>query len=183
LPGTASWMDLFAPATRNLRVGTRGRVLLAALVVVLATATIGVSARLSPLATFRPASGWLVERAGADNPSLVVAVTARDASVIRPVALFGTFKELSRDGVLVWADTVGRGRKDFPPRSAWPPRLGSFRVDHGWEGQPAPNIQQRVWVGSVQGWDLDVRIFFATQRPSSALRAQAQAELDRLRLP
>jgi len=158
-------------------------VLLAALVVALATATIGASARMSPLATFRPASGWLVKRAGADNPSLVVAVTARDASVIRPVALFGSFKKLSRDGVLVWADTAGRGRKDFPPRSTWPPRLGSFRVDHGWEGQPAPNIQQRVWVGSVQGWDLDVRVFFATQRPSSALRAQAQAELDRLRLP
>jgi hypothetical protein len=176
-------MDPFAHQTRNLGVETRGHVLLAALVVALATASISASAPLSPLATFRPAHGWLVKRAGADNPSLVVAVTRPDASVIRPVALFGSFKKLSSDGVLVWADTIGRGRKGFPPRSAWPPRLGSFRVDHGWEGQPAPNILQRVWVGSVQGWDLDVRVFFATQHPSSALRAKAQAELDRLRLP
>jgi hypothetical protein len=47
----------------------------------------------------------------------------------------------------------------------------------------AANIQQRTWVGSVHGWDLDVRVFFATQRPSLALQAQAQAEVNRLRLP
>jgi len=163
--------------------GSRVLVALAALAVAPGTVSIGISAPGSRLATFRPAPGWLVERAGAANPSLVVAVTARDASAIHPVALFGSFKKLSRGGILVWADTVGRGRTGFPTRSAWPPQLASFRVDHGWELQPAANLQQRVWVGSVNGWDLDVRVFFATQRPSAALRALAQSELRRLRLP
>jgi hypothetical protein len=166
-----------------MRVRVRGLAVFAASAVALTGATVGTSAARSPLASFRPAAGWLVERAGASNPSLVVAVTAPDAAAIHPVALFGSFKKLSPDGILVWADTVGRNRKGFPSRSPWPPRLASFRIDHGWEGQPAANIQQRDWVGSVQGWDLDVRVFFATQRPSAPLRAQAQAELNRLRLP
>jgi hypothetical protein len=149
----------------------------------LSMATGGASAPATRLATFRPSLGWLAVRAGVDNPSLVVAVTARDAAAVHPVALFGGFTRLSRGGILVWADTVGRGRRDFPAASAWPPHLASFRIDHGWEGQPAANIQQRTWVGSVDRWDLDVRVFFATQRPGRALQARAQAELNRLRLP
>jgi hypothetical protein len=176
-------MDRFAHAIRNLRMGVRGLALLAALAVALSIATIGASTPGSRLAIFRPAPGWLVERAGATNPTLVVAVTASDASAVHPVALFGSFKKLSPGGILVWADTVGRGRGGFPTRSAWPPHLASFRVDHGWEGQPAANLQQGVWVGAVHGWDLDIRVFFATQHPSAALRAQAQAEVNRLRLP
>jgi hypothetical protein len=163
--------------------GVRGLALLAALAVALGTATIGASAPGFLLAGFWPAPGWLVERAGAANPSLVVAVTAPDASAVHPVALFGSFKKLSPGGILVWADTVGRGRRGFPTQSAWPPQLASFRVDHGWEGQPAANVQQRIWAGSVHGWDLDIRVFFATQRPSAALQAEAQTELYRLRLP
>lgn len=112
-----------------------------------------------------------------------MAVTTPDVAAIHPVALFGSFKKLSRHGILVWADTVGHGRKGFPSRPTWPPRLASFRIDHSWEGQPAPNIEQRTWVGAVHAWDLDVRVFFGTRRPDAALRAQAQAELQRLRLP
>ena len=164
-------MDRLASQPR--KPGMRLRVLagLAALTVALA-ATAGASASRPRLASFRSASGWLVEQAGADNPSLVVAVTAPDASAAHPVALFGSFKKLSRSGILVWVDTAGRGRKGFPAATAWPPRLARFRIDHGWEGQPAANIQQRVWVRSVHGWDLDFRVFFATQDPSSALQAE-----------
>jgi hypothetical protein len=163
--------------------GRRRLALLAALVAALGIGTTGESALESRLANFRPASGWLVARAGADNPSLVVAVTTRDASAIHPVALFSSFKRLSRNGVLVWVSTLGRGRRGFPSATVWPPKLATFRVDHGWELQPAANIQQRVWVRSVHGWDLDARVFFATQHPDPALLAKAQAELSRLRLP
>jgi hypothetical protein len=145
-------------------------------------ATIGWASK-PPLASFRPASGWIVANAGASNPSLVVAVTSPDVAAIRPVALFGSFEKLSRHGILVWADIVGKGLSGFPNRVAWPPRLASFRIDHGWEGQPAPNIEQRTWVGVVDGWDLDVRVFFATQHPSALLRARARAELEHLRVP
>jgi hypothetical protein len=176
-------MDRSAHVTRTVGMELRGLAVLAVLAGALGVATTGRSALESRLASFRAAPGWLVVRAGPDNPSLVVAVTARDAPAVHPVALFGSFKKLSRDGILVWAETVGRGRTGFPPGIAWPPRLARFRVDRGWEGQPAANIQQRVWVGSVHGWDLDVRVFFAMQHPSAALRTKAQAELSRLRLP
>jgi hypothetical protein len=113
---------------------------------------------------------------------MVVAVTARDAAVIHPFALFGSLRRLSRSGILVWAVTIGRGRHGFA-RRRWPPRLASFRVERGWEGQPASSVQQRVWLGAVHGWDMDVRVYFGTQTPSVRLRAKAQAELLRLRLP
>lgn len=180
---TACLMDRSAHATRSFGVRRRGLVLPFLVAVVLGLATGSSSALESRLASFRPASGWLVERAGADNPSLVVAVTARDAAAVHPVALFGSFRRLSRSGILVWVDTAGRGRKGFPTAKRWPPPLALFRVDHGWEGQPAANVQQRVWFGSVHGWDLDVRVFFATQHPTAPMRSTAQAELSRLRLP
>jgi hypothetical protein len=128
------------------------------------------------------APGWTVARIRAASPGFV-AVTAADAAVLHPWALFGSLTRLSPSGIVVWVSTLGRNRPRFPQRTTWPPRLASFRVDRGWEGQPAPTIQQRVWVGSVRGWDLDVRVYFATQAPSRALRAKAQAELRRLRLP
>jgi hypothetical protein len=116
------------------------------------------------------------------DTSMVVAVTADDARAVRPFALFASMKRLSRRGVLVWASTVGRGRAGFRPM-AWPPRLASFRVDRGWEGQPAANVQQRLRFGRVGDWDLDVRVYFGTQHPGRILLAKAQAELRRLRLP
>jgi hypothetical protein len=136
-----------------------------------------------PYASFRPAPGWIVARAGVADPGLVVAVTARDAGVLHPFGLFDSFTKLSPRGAIVWAATIGRRRPGFPLRTTWPPRLSTFRVDRGFEGQPAPNIQQRVWVGDVRGWDMDVRVFFATQHPSAELLAAAEAELRRLRLP
>jgi len=114
---------------------------------------------------------------------LVVAVTRADAAAVRPFALFDSFMRLSPSGILVWVETIGRGRANFPIRKTWPPRLVSFRVQRSWEGQPAPNVQQRVWVGAVRGWDLDVRVYFATQHPSQALLARARAQIARLRLP
>ena len=66
---------------------------------------------------------------------------------------------------------------------AWPPRLSSLRVHRGGEGQPAPNVQQRLRFGSVRGWDLDVRVYFGTQHPGRRLLGLAGAELRRLRLP
>jgi hypothetical protein len=154
-----------------------------AVIVAGSLASVALSALGMARATIRPAPGWVVAGGGAGNPSLVVAVSAGDVAAVRPVALFGSFKRLSSRGILVWVSTDGRGRAGFPARKVWPPRLRGFKVERGWEGQPALNIQQRVWVGSVRGWDLDVRVFFGTQRPSRSLLAQAQRELGRLHLP
>jgi hypothetical protein len=140
-----------------------------------------------PSPTFRPARGWVVVRpTKAEQPgvyrSMMLAVTRRDVGVLHPFALFTSFRRLSSRGIIVWAVTVGRHRPGFR-RIRWPPVLSTFRVDHGWEGQPAANIQQRLEFGAVRGWDLDVRVFFATQHPDQKLLEEAQAELRRLRLP
>lgn len=162
---------------------SRRLTLIAISLLALAGASASGSTQTTPLASFRPAHGWIVVQAGADNPSLVVAVTTPDAAAVHPVALFESFKKLSPRGILIWADTAGRRRKGFPPAKTWPPKLTNFRIDHGWEGQPAPNIQQRTWVRAVHGWDLDIRVFFATQQPSATLKTRAQAELRQLHLP
>jgi hypothetical protein len=50
-------------------------------------------------------------------------------------------------------------------------------------GTTRPNIQQRLNWGVVNGWDMDVRVYFARQHPDKKLLAEAQAQLDRLVLP
>jgi hypothetical protein len=128
------------------------------------------------------APGWVVATP-ADHPSSIVAVTSPDAALLHPFSPFVGFTALSREGVVVWATTISRAGKTraFAPMR-WPPVLASFRVDHGWEGQPAPRIQQRLRWGAAGGWDVDVRVYFGTQHPDEALIAKAQAELGRLRL-
>ncbi len=113
---------------------------------------------------------------------MVVAVTTRDVAAAHPFEVFTSLTRLSKNGILIWATTIGRNRPTFTPMQ-WPPRLSSFRVDHGWEGQPAANVQQRLRWGVVDGWDMDVRVYFATQHPGKKLLREAQAQLDGLTLP
>jgi hypothetical protein len=139
------------------------------------------------LAAIAPAHGWTLLRPGPsqrDIPKrMVIAVTTPDAASQRPFAIFTSLTRLRPSGILIWAWTFPRGSSTHPfPRVSWPLRLSSFRLDRGWEGQPAPNIQQRLLGADVGGWTLDVRVYFATQRPSRALVAKAQAELDRISL-
>jgi hypothetical protein len=141
----------------------------------------------APALHFHRASGWLVvEPTRAEQPalwqSMIVAVTVHDAAAAHPFALFTSLTRLSKRGILIWATTIGRNRPTFA-RMQWPPRLSSFRVDHGWEGQPAANVQQRLKWGVSDGWDMDVRVYFGTQHPDRKLLEAAQAQLDRLVLP
>src|SRR5205823_2825150 len=111
--------------------------------------------------------------------------TRADAGTVRPFMPFTGFTRLSRRGIIIWATTLGRRRTiDGFPHIAWPPQLSSFRVEDSWEGAPsAGHVQQRLRSGHAGGWDLDVRVYFATQHPDKALLALAQAELNRLVLP
>lgn len=159
--------------------------------VLVVTLTAGAaSARSSTVSTrppnFKPASGWVIVRAGRRQPwmssSEVIAVTSRDVEAAQPFGALTSLKKLSSRGILVWASTIGRNRPTFIPMQ-WPPRLSSFRLDHAWEGQPAANVQQRLKWGVINGWDMDVRVYFATQHPDKKLLEQAQAQLDRITLP
>jgi hypothetical protein len=93
-----------------------------------------------------------------------------------------TLAALPRGGILVTAWDYGRApQHDLSPTRRLPYRLVEFRHDRGWEGQPAANVPEYVLFASLRRHILDVRVFFGRQRPSSRLRARAQAELATLR--
>jgi len=126
---------------------------------------------------------------GPTNPTKLApqvwAITVRSNwSALRPFDLFNGLRDLRGDAIVVWASTSGHGGPtNVFTQAEWPLRLSTFRVDGTWEGQPAPNVQQRLRWASVDGWHVDVRVYFGTQKPSGKLLAQAQAELNRLQLP
>jgi hypothetical protein len=138
--------------------------------------------------TFQPARGWWILTTGPTDDRQFSPETwaASDPRGVQPDVfdLFTGLRRLSRQGILIWASNSGRGGPTSVfTRTSWPLRLSGFRVDHGWEGQPAGNVQQRVRWAAFSGWHLDVRVYFGTQHPSATLLEKAQAELDRLRLP
>jgi hypothetical protein len=141
-----------------------------------------------PPPSFRPSEAWLSVTTGSSNiPNLeasVWAITARsNLAALAPYDL-NSLRHLSRGAILVWASTAGRGGPNATfGRSGWPLRLSTFRVDRSWENQPAANVQQRLRWAAVRGWQLDVRVYFATQHPSKQLLRAAQEELGRLLLP
>jgi hypothetical protein len=142
-----------------------------------------------PPPSLRPSATWLSVTTGSSNVSnlapSVWAITARsNLAALAPFNNFDNLRHLSRDAVYLWATTAGRGSPNATfTRSDWPLRLSGFRVDHGWEGQPSPNVQQRLRWAAVRGWRLDVRVYFATQHPRQQLVRAAQQELNRLLLP
>ena len=149
-------------------------------------ATAAPSAREVAPPSMRAATGWVIVKRSRSQPwissSMIIAVTAGDLGAVHPFAAFTSLKRLSPRGILVWAGTIGRNRPTFAP-IPWPPRLSSFRVDRGWEGQPAPRVQQRLKWGVIDGWDMEVRVYFGTEHPDRQLLRKAQAQIDRIVLP
>jgi hypothetical protein len=144
----------------------------------------------TPPPRFRPAPGWVIVRHGPSEPDvspfMVWAITTPEVARLVPIKLFTSLARLSSRGIAIWAATIGR--RGGPSRgfttARLPLELSSFRVEQGWEDQPnGSHIQQRVRFATVQGWHLDVRVYFATEHPNRRLRRAAQAELDRLLLP
>jgi hypothetical protein len=166
------------------------RVCLGALLIGSLQALSASASSLLPPPSFRPSVDWWTLTTGPTDARFqmapqVWAITARsNTAALVPFDLFNGLKHLSTQGIVIWASNEGRG--GITPtftRARLPLRLASFRTDRMWEGQPAANVQQRLRWASVQGWQLDVRVYFATQHPGKALLASAQAELNRLLLP
>jgi hypothetical protein len=146
------------------------------------------AARLEP-PRLRSHPAWLTVTTGATNPKQLApqvwAITTRsNVGALTPFGLFKGMSKMSRNGIILSAATRGRASPTrlFQARR-WPPRLGAFRVDRSWEGQPIARVQHRVLWTWAAGWRVEVRVFFGTQHPTPALLATAQAELNRLLLP
>jgi hypothetical protein len=141
-----------------------------------------------PAPSFRPAVGWWILTTGPTGSDRLApeswAASDRGIAQLELFNLFKGLRKLTRQGIVIWATTSGKGGPTSVfTKATWPLRLSTFRVDRGWEGQPATNVQQRLRWAAVDGWHLDVRVYFGTQHPSKALLTKAQAELDRLLLP
>ena len=168
----------------------RSAIALVGLIVVVSASAADQRSSTLPPPGIRPNPAWLTVTTGPTTasqqlPPQLFAITPRShADELTPFGFFGDLKRLDASAAVIWGMTIGKAGHPFTfKRAAWPPRLADFRVDHGWEGQPLPRIQQRLLWITVGGWNLDVRVYFGTQHPSKALLASVQAELNRLTLP
>jgi hypothetical protein len=117
-------------------------------------------------------------------PPQVFALTAGTSpDALIPFGVFDGLEKLDAIGALIWASTISKNGPFTFKRAAWPPHLTDFRIDHGWEGQPSPRIQQRLLWVTTGPWNIDVRVYFGTQHPSRPLLASVRAELARLTAP
>jgi len=130
---------------------------------------------------FAPASGWN-QVAGGD-----AAITATVPIHDQPGVAHAdeTVQDLPPTGIVITAavsvpaPSNGAG---FPERTL-PLDLADADVRHSFEGQPNTAVPEYLMWQRVNGFVLDVRVFFGSQEPTAALLAEAQTELDRLAVP
>lgn len=163
---------------------------LAGLVIVVSAAAADERSNTLPPPGIRSNAAWLTLTTGATDPlqsaPQLWAITPPRSNLdaLVPFDVLGGLKDLEAKSALLWATMSGTGGPtDVYRPVAWPPRLSDFRVDHSWEGQPLRRIQQRLLWIAADGWRLDIRVYFGTERPSKALLVAVQAELKRLTLP
>src|SRR5215218_7010251 len=184
-------------AVRRRRLRRTAAVLLAAALVALgigigALATPSGSAAPAPTGLgFLPARGWSVLQNGGDGtpvrPAVAVAANVQlspdDDSDGLPLS---TLETLPPDGVLIVASFVARGDEtyfdQYFPRGRLPLRAAaaSRGIESGVQvrpGQPLGEYQLRT---GVNGYDVDLNIYYGTARPTPAALAVAQQQLDRL---
>jgi hypothetical protein len=197
-----------AAAARRRRVRLRSPFTLAAALAVAVGLGIGLGALLTPSGTaaegptglgFLPDQGWSVHQAGTK------ATVARPASAIAtnvpldpedfvegrpdPSQLpYSTLLRLPRNGVVIVADftllrehTVVSTRKLFRARTL-PLNLRDAAPDdeYGTQIRPGRPLGQYQLRAAVEGYAVDLRFYFGTARPSRALVASAQRQLERL---
>jgi hypothetical protein len=144
-------------------------------------------------ATFVPAPGWHTGHSGRferrpwgeQTQSWAATVPYADGPFDLPPR--ETIERLTEDGVLVWVglsrawDPAAPGER-YPVRER-PYRLADFEVHPTWEGQvrDVPKYELRTRVEDQ--YEVDVRVYFGRATPTAAMRAGAEDELERLRLP
>jgi hypothetical protein len=136
---------------------------------------------------FAATPGWHTSSTGMHPEApQVPSVTASTIPIEDPTGSLPTetLKRLPVDGIaiLVAAYTPWAGMHEFAQREL-PPQLGDADVRSGWETQPNPDVPEYLIQSTTNGFYLEVRVYFGTQRPSDEQAGRAQAELAELRLP
>jgi hypothetical protein len=130
---------------------------------------------------FAPAPGWTQVSGG--SSAIAANVPIHDPPGVAHAD--ATVRDLLATGVVITASFYAptyAGSASFPERSL-PLSLTDADVRHSFEGQPNPEVPEYVLWQRVNGFVLDVRVFFGSQEPTARALAEAQAELERLAVP
>jgi hypothetical protein len=152
-------------------------------------ATPRVVSQIATLA-FPPSAGWTTVAATASFPDLRQQVawvtngrTASDeATTAWPVQ---TVRSLPPDGIVVWV-ALGTTANQSPYPAATPPLdLSTAELHTGqYEMQPAPNVSMLGPLSvTVNGYPVQVFVWFGRDQPTAAQLDQAQQQVNRLQFP
>jgi hypothetical protein len=138
---------------------------------------------------FAPAPGWTqAASAGMSPPAQPQSAIAANVPIMDPPGVAHadeTVQALPATGIVITASISvpePSNGASFPERSL-PLSLTDADVRHSFEGQPNPGVPEYLLWQRVNGFVLDVRVFFGSQDPSAAALSDAQAELERLIVP
>lgn len=160
---------------------------------------VGIGALIAPSGTaasgpggvgFLPERGWSVLQNGGDGtpawPAAAIAANVPLQPTDDPDGLpYATLQALPPDGIVLLAGFVERVEEwsgsRFPPREL-PLRVRDAApfIEFGVQVRPARPLGQYQLLAGVNGYNVDVNLYFGTERPSPALLAAAQRQLDRL---
>jgi len=139
---------------------------------------------------FLPADGWSSINTGFTNSREAPAAVAANLPISEIDLSQGagnlprtTISRLRSDGVVLFAIFYPRGEVEKVDRSfktaALPLRLADA-AEGNIEGDPNGGNASYRLTRAVNGWNVDVMVFFGSPKPSATLRAAAEAELERL---
>jgi hypothetical protein len=144
---------------------------------------------------FLAANGWTVHQSGTEatpeRPSFAIAANvrlpARDVeAVVRGTGTFGPWilRGLPSDGVVIVGSFSLRGVHEasdagFPARSL-PLRLAQATRIRASQPPRQEKLSEYQLVAAVNGYNVDLQIYFGTRAPSRALIQAAQRQVDRL---
>lgn len=157
----------------------------------------GTASRAPVSLGFLPAPGWFAYQTGTETSAVFQTIAVASnvpldpddvvAGAADPSGLpYSTLLTLPQDGIVVVASFTrpfGVPRSDASyPQATLPLRLrdATAYVAAGTQLRPEDPLGQLQLRATVQGRRVDVVVYFGTPRPSSALRAEAQRQLERL---
>jgi hypothetical protein len=189
--------DRAVAAVRRRRLRRPAAAILAAALIALgvgigALATPSGSAAPAPTGLgFLPAHGWSVLQNGGDGtpvrPAVAIAANVELSPDDDPDGLpLSTLETLPSDGVVIVTSFIARGGEEsydryFPTRSLPLRAADATRgIEFGAELRPDRPLGQYQLRAAVNGHNVDVNLYLGTARPTPALLAAAQQQLDRL---
>jgi Penicillin-insensitive murein endopeptidase len=136
---------------------------------------------------FAPAEGWYSTSTGLHpeaprEPAAVASTIPIEEPEVGDLPL-DTLKDLPPGGVIIFAGAGPRPPYGHFPLGSLPPQLEDADIRAAWEGQTNTDAPEYLILRYVNGFNLETRVYFGTEAPSTEQTRRAQDELNRLELP